>query len=30
MTLEIIHSRETNVFIHDEVVDFVEQKRGHE
>lgn len=29
LTLEIGHSRETNVFVHDEDVDFVEQKRGH-
>ena len=30
LTLEIGHSREANVFVHNEVVDFVEQKRGHE
>lgn len=30
LTLEIGHSRETNVVIHDEAVDFEEHKRGHE
>ena len=30
MTLEIAHSRETNVFVHDDAIDLVEQKRGHE
>ena len=30
VTLEVAHSRESNVFVHDEAVDFVEQKRGHE
>ena len=30
VTLEIAHSRETDVSVHDEAVDFVEQKRGHE
>ena len=30
LTLVIGQSREINVFVHDEVVDFVEQKRGHE
>lgn len=30
MTLKIGHFRETNVFVHDEAVDFVKQKHGHE
>lgn len=30
LTLEIGHSREANMFVHDEAVSFVEQKRGHE
>ena len=30
VTLEIVHSRETNVFVHNEAVDFVKQKCGHE
>ena len=30
LTLEIGHSGETNVFVHDEAVNFVEQNRGHE
>ena len=29
VTLEVAHSREANVFVHDETVDFMEQKRSH-
>ena len=30
VTLEVAHSRETNVFVHDEAADLLKQKRSHE